>query len=32
MVVELRAIKPIREPKEELQIQPKIEIILASSY
>jgi SAM-dependent methyltransferase len=32
MVVELRAIKPIREPNKELQIQPKIEIILASTY
>jgi len=32
MVVELRAIKPIREPNKELQIQPKIEIILASNY
>ena len=29
MVVELRAIKPIREPKRELQVLPKIEIILA---
>ncbi|HAA29943.1 MAG TPA: hypothetical protein DCE56_22440 [Cyanobacteria bacterium UBA8553] len=29
MVVELRAIKPIREPKKELYISPKIEIILS---
>lgn len=29
MVVDLRAIKPIREPKKELQVSPKIEIILA---
>lgn len=28
MVVELRAIKPIREPKLELQVQPRIEISL----
>jgi SAM-dependent methyltransferase len=29
MVIELRAIKPIREQKKELQVSPKIEIILA---
>lgn len=29
MIVELRAIKPIREQKKELQVSPKIEIILA---
>jgi SAM-dependent methyltransferase len=28
MIVELRAIKPIREPKRELQVSPYIEIIL----
>lgn len=28
MIVELRAIKPIREPKRELQVRPQIEIVL----
>ena len=29
MIVELVAIKPIREPKRELAMQPHVEIVLA---
>ena len=28
MICEMRAVKPIREPKQELQVQPKVEISL----
>lgn len=29
MVAHMRAVKPIREPRRELQVQPRIEIFLA---